>query len=296
MKKGITRIFAVIMALSLLLTFASCGGKEEGTTAPAGATTTEKSQQAVATTQGKDNESTVPVATTQDEADSTEATSVVKTTSAPKNDPTGYSPAQIVNYYTQACSKTMSLSRFSVKKSDTVSIKINSIEGLGVFNGAGKAAANAVIKKYAGTKTYNETFVNGKGTQNTSRTAEDFLQPAKLDAAGAKSATVVKDGNNYRVSIKVVKETSTLKSMPKYHSQCMTPLDMSTVDISPFELTSVNFTYPGGKITAVINPQGYVISQKIYMPLIGDGTGGYKALQITANLDGSFDQTITYSF
>lgn len=204
-------------------------------------------------------------------------------------DPTKYSVAETVAYYNK-CLKDSYAKKVTVKKTETINIKVDKATGGDIVK---NFVNDTILPKYAGTKTYNKTFTNGKSADN--ETITSFASPTQLVADGAASASVTKNGSNYVITIKTKAETSTLETPPKYNKMCSHPLDLATVDISPAQVTKADFTYPGTTLKATVDSTGKVLATSINQPLSGTGEGKL-LVTLSATLSGSLEQSCTYTY
>lgn len=204
------------------------------------------------------------------------------------NDPTTYNKAQVVEYYNK-CLKDSYAKNVKVDKTDTINIRVDEATGGDIVK---NFVNNTILPKYAGTKTYTKTFTNGKSGDET---ITGFASRTGLTPDGAKTATIVKSGSNYVITIVTVAEKSTLETPPTINKACSHPLDLATVDISPAKVTKADFTYPGTTLKATVDANGKVLQTSINQPLSGTGEGKL-GLTLHATLSGSLDQTCKYTY
>lgn len=209
------------------------------------------------------------------------------------SDPTKYSKEQIVTYYNNAIKATAKVSKLSVTKNESISIVVDTMKPDN--NTLKKIINENVLSKYAKPSTYSQTFTNGVSADKTK--ASDFLPKTKLQAAGVKSASIVKSGSNYVVTIVTIAEKTTLANpKPKYADQCAAPLDLGNVDLGPIKITQADINYPGVTLKATVNAKGTLVSSSIDQPLNGSGTANVIGLKPSATVHGAWTQKNTYKY
>ena len=234
------RIIAILLALIMIFAFAACKSKDDKNDN----TTAESSQDAnadVQDTQTGDAESNAAESTADDstavapsEGGSEAATQGQQSGSqggqqsnkpaAEIKAPVNGSKAEIVAFFNKYASAMKSYTgKVSVKRVQGTTSKINSITGGSAIAGI---AEPLLPNDYP--KTDNKTFNGGKASDGT--TLASFLPAAKrasynVDPAGVKSASCVKQGSGWKVSITLVTESGEgLTYVPKYHSSCFDTL------------------------------------------------------------------------
>ncbi|MDD6703083.1 MAG: hypothetical protein PUE34_01900, partial [Clostridiaceae bacterium] len=125
----------------------------------------------------------------------------------------------------------------------------------------------------------------------------DYLPKSRLEAAGVKTASIVKSGSNYVVTIVTIAEKTTLQNpKAKYVSQCAAPLDLASVDLGPIKIIQADMNYPGVTIKATVSANGTLISSSIDQPLNGTGTANVIGLKPSATVHGAWTQKNTYKY
>ena len=146
--------------------------------------------------------------------------------------------------------------------------------------------------------TSTKTFNGGKSGDET---LAHFLPAGKLtaynlNAAGVASATCVKSGAGYKVTVKLVKENvSGLGKSPVYHAQIFDTLNLTEKSFGPFTPIRVDMTYDQGTLSFTTDAQGRIVSISVNEPAIVD-CDLKKGITIKANFTGFWkqDYTLTY--
>ena len=152
-----------------------------------------------------------------------------------------------------------------------------------------------VLSKYAKPSTDSKSFTNGVASDKTK--AIDYLPKSRLEAAGVKTASIVKNGSNYVVTIVTIAEKTTLQNpKAKYVEQCAAPLDLASVDLGPIKIIQADMNYPGVTIKATVSANGTLVSSSIDQPLNGTGTANVIGLKPSATVHGAWTQKNTYKY
>lgn len=208
-------------------------------------------------------------------------------------DPTKYSKAQIVDYYNNAIKNTAKAAKLSVTKTENISIVVDTMKP--DSDTLKKIINENVLSKYAKPSTDSKSFTNGVASDKTK--AIDYLPKSKLEAAGVKTASIVKNGSNYVVTIVTIAEKTTLQNpKAKYVSQCAAPLDLASVDLGPIKIIQADMNYPGVTIKATVSAKGTLVSSSIDQPLNGTGTANVFSFKPSATVHGAWTQKNTYKY
>lgn len=216
-----------------------------------------------------------------------------------------YNKNQIVAYYNTCLQSSYAQARMTDKKTEQVTIGVDSVTINGKQNGAVTSIANSIASGNQKQTEDSKSFSNGRSSDGTA--ASTFILPTNLSLAGVKSASISRNGNGYKVVITLVAESCGHNSKPPYNASCAWPLDISEVAgaLNGFaEITKAQFNYPGTMLTANIDAAGRVSYVRVDMPLtVKDGTGvvtknipGVKGMVITASAHGKWICTHTMSF
>lgn len=307
------RIIAILLALIMIFAFAACKGKDDKND-----TTAESSQDAnadVQDTQAGDAESNAAESTADDstavapsEGGSEAATQGQQGGSqggqqgnkpaAEIKAPVNGSKADIVAFFNKyATAMKQYKGKVTVKRVQGTTSKINSITG-------GSAIANIaqplLPNDYPQTAT--QTFNGGKAADGT--TLDSFLPASKraaykVNPAGVKSASCVKQGNGWKVSIALVTESGEgLTFVPKHHGSCFDTLSLTPDDFKPFSPKSTKVNYQSGTFTFVLNADGTLASINVSEPanVVCKLTFGNSNVGIDANFTGTWQQQYTFAY
>ena len=208
-------------------------------------------------------------------------------------DPTKYSNAQIVDYYNNAIKNTAKAAKLTVTKTENISIVVDTMKP--DSDTLKKIINENVLSKYAKPSTESKSFTNGVASDKTK--AIDYLPKSRLEAAGVKTASIVKSGSNYVVTIVTIAEKTTLQNpKAKYVEQCAAPLDLASVDLGPIKIIQADMNYPGVTIKATVSANGTLVSSSIDQPLNGTGTANVIGLKPSATVHGAWTQKNTYKY
>ncbi len=320
LKKTIALISALLMVLSL----ASCKKKDE-------AETTAKAENVMAT-QAEENEEVTEEAveeeteleeeeTTEEEASDvgesedetekaeTETTKKSENKTTTKADESMKIPStkkEIVNAYKAAANKTKAQQNINVDKTGKVEIVIDKLMSMEI---AGKIASS-IVKKYMtdwdGKTVHNEVFVNGKPTKDLERTKDTFIPLhgekemctiSPDEVASAKVTKVSKD--SYQIEIKLKGDSSGVNDKPPVLSKGMDYFDTRLYGFDDIGLAFLSGTvkYSGAVIRATINADGYVEYIEHKMDLKStDSKIAYQDFKIPGYvaLHGSYFTTFTF--
>ena len=216
-----------------------------------------------------------------------------------------YNKNQIVAYYNTCLQSSYAQARMTDKKTEQVTIGVDSVTINGKQNGMVTSTANRIASGNQKQTEDSKSFSNGRSSDGTA--ASTFILPTTLSSSGVKSASISRNGNGYKVVITLVAESCGHNSKPPYNASCAWPLDISEVAgaLNGFaEITKAQFNYPDTKLTANIDAAGRVSYVRVDMPLtVKDGTGvvtknipGVKGMVVTASAHGKWICTHTMSF
>ena len=307
------KLFALMLALAMIFAFAACkndAGKDDETTTAADAAGADVSAGDETAAPVDDSNapvtdesgSTVPatgdeVSTAADtqKADETKAGSTGGQTAAVINAPVNGSKADIVNFFNKyATAMKQYTGKVTVKRVQGTTSKINSITG----GDAVKDKAEPLLPNdYPQTST--KTFNGGKASDGTTLSKflpADDLTAYNVPAEGVKSATCVKQGSGWKVSITLVPESGTgLQYVPKYHSKCFDTLSLSEDDFKPFTPKSTTVNYQSGTYTFVLGADGRITSISVSEPanVVCKLSLG---ISIDADFTGTWKQDYTFTY
>ncbi|MEI6578556.1 MAG: hypothetical protein WCN92_03735, partial [Eubacteriales bacterium] len=149
------------------------------------------------------------------------------------------------------------------------------------------------------TKTFkNGTEVGGTATLKRTLPCDDLATASTLEVSGVKSATCVKSGTGWKISIALKAETTNnLNDTPRYHGECMDTVSITANDLKPFTLVSAKVVYTDkSTIKAVVNAKGLLDNVNIYEPDDLTGVLQYSFIKVNAVLTGIWEQYLTFKY
>lgn len=297
------KIIALLLALAMIFAFAACKGKDDNKD-----TTADSTQGAGADVQDTPAGGEDTTAAEAPSGDSTEAPSVGGSEAATQgqqggdkpsaegiNAPVNGSKADIVAFFNKyATAMKQYKGKVTVKRVQGTTSKINSITG-------GSAIANIaqplLPNDYPQTAT--QTFNGGKAADGT--TLASFLPASKraaynVNPAGVKSASCVKQGNGWKVSITLIVESGEgLTFVPTHHGSCFDTLSLTKDSFGPFEPVSTKVNYQSGTFTFVLNADGTLASINVTEPA-NVVCKLKKGISIDADFTGTWKQDFTFTY
>lgn len=309
-RQTMKRIIAILLALIMIFAFAACKGKDDKND-----TTAESSQDAnadVQDTQTGDAESNAAESTADDstavapsEGGSEAATQGQQggtQGSADINAPVNGKKDDIVAFFNKyATAMKQYKGKVTVKRVQGTTSKINSLDPNKILGVDLVAKAEPLLPNdYP--KTATQTFNGGKAADGT--TLASFMPASKLSAykvnpKGVKSASCVKQGNGWKVSITLVVESGEgLTFVPTHHGSCFDTLSLTPDDFKPFSPKSTKVTYQSGTFTFVLNADGTLASISVSEPanVVCRLTFGNSNVGIDANFTGTWKQDFTFTY
>lgn len=313
-RQTMKRIIAILLALIMIFAFAACKSKDDKNDN----TMAESSQDAnadVQDTQAGDAESNAAESNADDstavapsEGGSEAATQGQQggqqgnKPEAEIKAPVNGSKAEIVAFFNKYASAMKSYTgKVSVKRVQGTTSKINSLNPDKILGIDLIAKAEPLLPNdYP--KTATKTFNGGKASDGT--TLASFLPAAKrasykVDPAGVKSASCVKQGSGWKVSITLVTESGEgLTFVPKHHGSCFDTLSLTPDDFKPFSPKSTKVNYQSGTFTFVLNADGTLASINVSEPanVVCKLTFGNSNVGIDANFTGTWQQQYTFAY
>lgn len=315
-RQTMKRIIAILLALIMIFAFAACKGKDDKND-----TTAESSQDAnadVQDTQTGDAESNAAESTADDtavapsEGGSEAATQGQQGGSqggqqgnkpaAEIKAPVNGSKADIVAFFNKyATAMKQYKGKVTVKRVQGTTSKINSLDPNKILGVDLVAKAEPLLPNdYP--KTATQTFNGGKAADGT--TLASFLPASKraaynVNPAGVKSASCVKQGNGWKVSITLVVESGEgLTFVPTHHGSCFDTLSLTPDDFKPFNPKSTKVTYQSGTFTFVLRADGTLASISVSEPanVVCRLTFGNSNVGIDADFTGTWKQDFTFTY
>ena len=312
-RKIMKKIIALLLALAMIFAFAACKGKDDKND-----TTAESTQGAgadVQDTQTGDAESNAAESTADDTAvapseGGSEAAAQGQQggsqggqqgnkPAAEIKAPVNGSKAEIVAFFNKyATAMKQYKGKVTVNRVQGTTSKINSLDPNKILGIDLIAKAEPLLPNdYP--KTATKTFNGGKASDGT--TLASFLPAAKrasykVDPAGVKSASCVKQGSGWKVSITLVTESGEgLTYVPKYHGSCFDTLSLTKDSFGPFEPVSTKVNYQSGTFTFVLNADGTLASINVSEPA-NVICKLKKGISIDADFTGIWQQQYTFVY
>ena len=197
-------------------------------------------------------------------------------------DPSGWTPQQIVEYVNKCVTQTRSYTgNLTAGHKETITAALTKFPGGALL----QSIANPIIESAIKPTNETLTFSGGQAVDSENETVP-ILLPKKatfvLDPNGVASITARLDGTDTVIDITLVKEVSTLDSIPPYNAGAIGYLNAGMVDLSAVTVTSCDITYPASTIKYRINQSGYVVTADYNVPFVVDAAG--KAMFISAEV------------
>ncbi|MCR4615782.1 MAG: hypothetical protein K5756_06515 [Clostridiales bacterium] len=315
------KFLALLMVLTLVLSFAACGGSTNEETTTEEATTdffnsdptTEVPEE---TTIADVTDPSATEAPTEAPTEATTADGGEVTTAAGENDttaepvetttttaeeaPVGSDIAKIVAYYNNVANATKGYKgKFKIVKDEQKKAEITEFS-VGFL----KSLANDLLQKGMGDPRHKEdTFNNGTGKGANGNDLKNFIPldgemvMSRLTANAVKSAQCVKSGDTYKIKIVLKPETVGCNQKPANHIKAMGMLEVTDKDVSPFVLDKekTSFTYTGATIEAVVGENGLLSYAHFFNPVTIKGTLK-KGVSVDATVKGSWEQKDYFTY
>ncbi|MDY3088244.1 MAG: hypothetical protein SOW51_03380, partial [Oscillospiraceae bacterium] len=107
-----------------------------------------------------------------------------------------YNKNQIVAYYNTCLQSSYAQARMTDKKTEQVTIGVDSVTINGKQNGTVTSIANSIASGNQKQTEDSKSFSNGRSSDGTA--ASTFILPTNLSSAGVKSASISRNGNGYK--------------------------------------------------------------------------------------------------
>lgn len=308
-RKIMKKIIALLLALAMIFAFAACKSKDDNKD-----TTADSTQGAGADVQDTQAGGEDTTAAEAPSGDSTAAPSEGGSEAATQgqqggtqgsadiNAPVNGSKADIVAFFNKyATAMKQYKGKVTVKRVQGTTSKINSLDPNKILGVDLVAKAEPLLPNdYP--KTATQTFNGGKAADGT--TLASFLPASKraaynVNPAGVKSASCVKQGNGWKVSITLVVESGEgLTFVPTHHGSCFDTLSLTPDDFKPFNPKSTKVTYQSGTFTFVLRADGTLASISVSEPanVVCRLTFGNSNVGIDADFTGTWKQDFTFTY
>lgn len=236
-----------------------------------------------------------PLSTTSpsQQAGAEQSTSSQQTATTPKV-PTG--KAEIIKAYVDAVNTLKQTSNFSLYKDDKLNITIDSISGGSVVQSfAESMLANSQKQPI------NYSFQNGVDS-STGATPTSVIaplnKPASIDESFVTNAAATPNGDGgYTIEMSFASESQTYPNETVYHKNVVEVVDVAGLIPSGATVNSMDMTYSGTTVKAVIDSNGRITYMRHYLNVskcTGSGSMSVFTMNITLHGDFVSEYTITY--
>lgn len=312
------RILALLMVFTLCFSLAACSGGGDETTTES---TTENTAPVIndgtdPATEPQTGDSTIPqtdingstIPQTQPQSgNNNDPTQPQSNNNDPTQPPAGVSfpvggsATDVVNAYNKYANAMKQYNgKFSITvKEGTESTLTYFAVNLGFIK---NAATKQLPNDWKDAKNETWTVTNGKASNGKSLSQifppDGESYTSKLTPNGASSAICTKDGDNFKIVIKLKEEKGTnINFTPPQHASCIDTLSITAEDLGDFTIKNENVKYTGATITAVFDNQGRIVSLNILEPVFITGNMGYKGTgSFEAHVDGAWHQIISCKY
>ncbi len=209
-------------------------------------------------------------------------------------DPTGWSKSEILSTAEAALNKTRRFTgNITVNHSESFVADVTECTGGDIV----KSVANVMIGWIVKPVDEVLNFSGGKAVNSEGETLPLGLpirSSFSLAQAGAASANITKNGNEYIIKIKLVEEKVGMYEVPKHNAASVGYLDVASLDLSLFTVDTADIIYRGSSIELHINSDGYVTYAKYNIPLNVSGSAHRGSISGSAVFNG--EQTEIWDF
>lgn len=262
------------------------------TTAP---TTTAPTTTAPTTTDPTTNPvfNTQPGDSTQNQQDSTTTTE----STAPANDPSSLSKAQIVEKMNAYMTALKSEQNMTASKSESIVVTLVDCSVPSATSMINNIVSGAIGGD--GDETVSYTIANGSTPEG--ETAYSLIPPTnknfELKEAGVLSAKAEKQGDNTVYTVVLNEESTTAASpVPTYNATAIGYLDLMSLDLPGVTITSADLKYPGSTVAITVNAQDKVVNLVNKMPMSGYGAAQLAFVSGNATFEGGLDETWNFTY
>lgn len=176
-----------------------------------------------------------------------------------ETDPQNYTKDQLVKYYNDALLKT---------EKGNVNVKNHYVIS-GTMSDPNDSSS---VTPYNDEYKYEADFVDGYTQTEKEEDSESIFQYipyAGLESAGVASMSIVKNGDGYTITIKLVSEKATLEEPPHYNGECAFYYNYYSEKTETSEVTAADITYSGTTIIVDIDAQGRIYQFNMTIPYGG---------------------------
>lgn len=212
------------------------------------------------------------------------------------DDPSKWSKSKILSEAKNAISKTKSYTgKVSVAHKEGFDANVTECTGGSVV----ASVANLLIGWVVSPVDETLNFDGGKAVNSEGETVQ-ILLPKKgsftLSESGLSTASARRSGNEYIITLGLVRESVDLYGIPKHNASAIGYLDVGSLDISFMDVDKADITYKGSTVELHINSNGYVTSASYTIPLHVEGAAHRGSISGSAVFDGVQTEQWTFNW
>lgn len=216
--------------------------------------------------------------------------------SASSDDPSTWSKSKILSEAKNAISKTKSYTgKVSVAHKEGFDANVTECTGGSVV----ASVANLLIGWVVSPVDETLNFDGGKAVNSEGETVQ-ILLPKKdsftLSESGLSTASARRSGDEYIITLGLVRESVDLYGIPKHNASAIGYLDVGSLDISFMDVDKADITYKGSTVELHINSNGYVTSASYTIPLHVEGAAHRGSISGSAVFDGVQTEQWTFNW
>ena len=206
------------------------------------------------------------------------------------------SKKDIVDAYLAAVNKLKATESFTLTKTPTLSVSIDSVSGGSVV----RSMAQKIIDQNSDNTPKTYSFSGGKAEDGSTPNSviAPMNQSAVLSASDVVSASSKKGKNGaYSLTFNLGKAKQTLDSVPTSYSGVTDVLTKESMGLSGMNVTSMDITYANSYIKANIDSSGRITSMTHYVEVTnGSGSGKLALISAEVSMHGSLKTTYKISY
>lgn len=216
--------------------------------------------------------------------------------SVSSDDPSTWSKSKILSEAKKAVSKTKSYTgKVSVDHKEGFDANVTECTGGSIVASVANLLIGWVVSPVDETLNFNA----GKAVNSEGETVQ-ILLPKKdsfsLSESGLSTASARRSGNEYIITLGLVKESVDLYGVPKHNASAIGYLDVGSLDISFMDVDKADITYKGSTLELHINSNGYVTSASYTIPLHVEGAAHRGSISGSAVFDGVQTEQWTFNW
>lgn len=211
-------------------------------------------------------------------------------------DPSAWSKSKILAEAKSAITKTKSYTgKFSVAHKEGFDADVTECTGGSIVASVANLLIGWVVSPVDETLNFN----GGKAVNSEGETVS-ILLPKKgsftLSESGLSTASARRSGNEYIITLGLVKESVDLYGVPKHNASAIGYLDVGNLDISFMDVDKADITYKGSTVELHINSNGYITSASYTIPLHVEGAAHRGSISGSAVFDGVQTEQWTFNW